>query len=670
MANVVIDIAAEFTGNKAFKQAESSTEKLTRNVKKLAAAVGLGFGTAQVLAFGKASVKAALEAQAQQERLANLVKVTVNATDAQIQALNDQAAALQAIGVVNKENITQTQSQLATFNLQIDTIKTLTPAILDYVTAEKGAAASADQFKQMTNGLAQALNGNFASLTKVGFVLDDVTKKTIKEGTETERAAALVKVLDSTYKDFNKNLANTPTGQMQKLANAADDAKQIIGEGLLDALTGLGEDDSVQNLASSMQNFATETANVIRGIGKLIEKIQALDDKVPDWLKFDVGMVPIVGSWYKIASAAGKIAEIQKASDNQHLQSLQQQYKIDTKISKISTKLTADQLKKLKAKKLEQAIDKANLALGKGEGIFDIDKIQIAAALTNQAQLLGKATEASQVLQIANDTARLNVKQSILALEDAIASKDEAAITAATKKLNEDLKILGVLSGQNVKLQDIKSILDSLKPKDLINLANLDAAIAKMMELLRLQGTGGGTAGGGGGGGTAGGGGGGGSTIPKLLTPDEINKILEGGGFVPIVPDSGGTTKGGSSSAGAYAASGFPGAAAAIAADAAAAANAAAIAAAIAAAEEVNRLLESGSFVGITAGRGGSMGGSSSAGAYAASGFPGAGGSGSSNVNITVNTGIGDPEAIARAVEDVVRQSYQRGTSATGLLAV
>jgi hypothetical protein len=276
---------------------------------------------------------------------------------------------------------------------------------------------------------------------------------------------------------------------MQKLANAADDAKQIIGEGLLDALTGLGEDDSVQNLASSMQNFATETANVIRGIGKLIEKIQALDDKVPDWLKFDVGMVPIVGSWYKIASAAGTIAGVQKASDNQHLQSLQQQYKIDTKISKISTKLTADQLKKLKAKKLEQAIDKANLALNKGEEVFDMDKIQIAAALTNQAEQLGKATSSAQVLQIANDTARLNVKQSILALEDAIASKDEAAITAATKKLNEDLKILGVLSGQNVKLQDIKSILDSLKPKDLINLANLDAAIAKMLELLRLQGT-------------------------------------------------------------------------------------------------------------------------------------------------------------------------------------
>jgi hypothetical protein len=486
MANVVIDIAAEFTGKKAFKQAETSTEKLTRNVKQLAGALGLGFGTAQVIAFGKASVKAALEAQAQQERLANLVKVTVNARDAEIQSLYDQADALQQIGVVNKENITQTQSQLATFNLQIDTIKTLTPAILDYVTAEKGAAASADQFKQMTNGLAQALNGNFASLTKVGFVLDEQTKKTIKSGTETERAAALVKVLDSTYKDFNKNLANTPTGQMQKLANAADDAKEIIGQGLIDALVGLGEDKSVQNLATNMQNFAIQTANVIRGIGKLIEKIQALDDKLPDWLKFDTAMIPIVGAWFDIARSAGTLAAVQKSSDNQHLKSLEQQYKVTNKMANTAKKLTAEELKKLKAAKLKQAIDKANLALGKGEEIFDLDKIQIAAALTSQAEQLGKATSSAQMLQIANDTARLNVKQSILNLEEAIASKDQAAIEAATKKLNADLAVLNALTGQNTQMAAIESILLGLTPKDLIDQKNLDEALRKIQEMLKL----------------------------------------------------------------------------------------------------------------------------------------------------------------------------------------
>ena len=483
MANVFIDIAAEFTGNKAFKQAETSTEKLTKNVKKLAASFGLAFGTAQVIAFGKAAVKASLEAQAQQERLTNLVKVTVGATDAQVQSLNDQAAALQAIGVVNKENITQTQSQLATFNLQIDTIKALTPAILDYVTAEKGAAASADEFKSMTNGLAQALNGNFASLTKVGFVLDDVTKKTIKEGTETERAAALVKVLDSTYKDFNKNLANTPTGQMQKLANAADDAKQVIGTGLLDALKSIGEDTSVENLAKNMESIALYVADVTRGIGKLTA---ALKD-IPIIGNFNVGMIPILGTYLEVLRESGKQMPIQKASDNAHLKSLQNQFVITKKTNVIKTKMTAAEIAALKAAKLKQAIDKANLALLKGEEVFDMDKIQIAAALTSQAEALGKATTSSQVLQIANDTARLNVKRSILALEDAIAAKDEAAIIAATNKLNADLKVLGTLGAQNLKLLDIKSLLESLKPKDLINISNLEAALALLGQINLAQ---------------------------------------------------------------------------------------------------------------------------------------------------------------------------------------
>jgi hypothetical protein len=478
-ADVKIDIAAEFTGKKAFRQAETSTEKLTKNVKKLAGAAGLAFGTAQVIAFGKASVKAALDAQAQQDRLASLVKTTVGASQLQIQSLNDQAAALQDIGVVSKENITQTQSQLATFNLQIDTIKQLTPAILDYVTAEKGAAASADQFKQMTNGLAQALNGNFASLTKVGFVLDEQTKKTIKSGTETERAAALVAVLDSTYKDFNKNLAKTDAGQMQILANAANDAQEIIGTGLLDAVKMLGNDDSVANLATAMQDVATYTADAIRGVGVLIAYLQNIPGAgvLLDAFKFFNKSTPL-GALVELGKIARKNAEQQGTSSTAlaHLAELESKYKI--KSLGIARKLTEEELKKLKAARLKSALDKANLALLKGEEVFDLDKIQNEAALKNQTEQLGKATNGAQILQIANDTARLNVKKSILALEDAMASKDEAAITAATKKLNADIGILGALTGQDLKLANIKTILESLKPKDLINLTNLEAALA------------------------------------------------------------------------------------------------------------------------------------------------------------------------------------------------
>jgi hypothetical protein len=490
-ADVKIDIAAEFTGKKAFKQAETSTDKLIKGTKRLAGSIGLAFGTAQVIAFGKASVKAALEAQAQQERLANLVKVTVGATEFQIQALNDQAAALQDIGVVNKENITQTQSQLATFNLQIDTIKQLTPAILDYVTAEKGAAASASEFKSMTNGLAQALNGNFASLTKVGFVLDEATKKTIKNGTETERAAALVKVLNSTYKDFNKNLANTPTGQMQKLANAADDARQKIGEGLLGAMVELGGAGGIGTVTKAIDELSLGLSESLISAAKLVtelQKLPVLGDYLGRLFSNPLSLPKeflVFGKGGLLDSfrAYGKVAGIQKATDNAHLKSLLEQFNVIKKTSNSATKLTAEELKKLKAKQLAAAIDKANLALGKGGTAFDMEAIQLEAAKINQVEQLKKATSASQLLAITNDLTRLSVLKDIKKLEDAIASGDIKRIEAATKALNESTKLLGVLTNQELKIIDIKKLLEALAAKDLISLKNLNDAKAILESL-------------------------------------------------------------------------------------------------------------------------------------------------------------------------------------------
>jgi hypothetical protein len=222
--------------DKSVQQASNGMTNFATKIKQIGASIGIAFAGTQVLQFGRDVIAQAMEAEAQQQRLYQLMRVGTGATDEQIASLNAQADALERVGVVTGGNITQTQSQLATFNLQTDTIKRLTPAILDYVTAEKGANASADEFKQMTNGLAQALNGNFGSLTRVGFVLDDHTKKLISSGTEAERSAAIVEVLNSTYKGFNEELRNTPAGQMQALRNDFDKIKTDLGQKLLPAL--------------------------------------------------------------------------------------------------------------------------------------------------------------------------------------------------------------------------------------------------------------------------------------------------------------------------------------------------------------------------------------------------------------------------------------------------
>ena len=207
------------------KQSGKSMDDFVGKLKQVGATLGVTFGAAAVLNFLKASVVDANAAAAAQDRLRQLLITTGGATNDYVDTLIAQADALEKVGVVSASNIIVAQSQLATFDLTGDTIKTLTPAILDYVTAEKGAAATADDFRQMTNGLAQALNGNFGSLTRVGFVLDDATKKLISSGTESERAAAIVKVLSSTYEGFNENLRDT-----NPIAAASADLQKLQGD--------------------------------------------------------------------------------------------------------------------------------------------------------------------------------------------------------------------------------------------------------------------------------------------------------------------------------------------------------------------------------------------------------------------------------------------------------
>jgi hypothetical protein len=464
---------------KGFKQAETATEKLTKNVKNLASTLGLAFGTAAVVAYGKASVKAALESQAEQERLNNILRVTTGATQSQIDVLNEQADALERIGVVTGGNIKTTQSQLATFDLQISTIKTLTPAILDYVTAEKGATASASDFKSMTNGLAQALNGNFASLTKTGFVLDEVTKKTIKEGTETERAAALVKVLNSTYKDFNANLRNTDSGKMQVLANTAREVQTIIGAGIIDSLKLLSEDTTIDGLTVKMKELAVATSDVSTGFALFLKDVK-------DGLEAD----PILGSFFGwllddigsgiIFEKAGKERRERLAYNKNEHKAKQLNLAVDNKADKLTkaqvaaqNKLLATQRKIAAEKKKQEILDKAALVLAQGQKVFDEEGIQLAAA----AQ--GKLTD--------EERTRLNLKTDIFNLEAAINEGNVSAAVRLSNSMVANAQKLAALRGDMIGLNDIENPftawLETLKQMaaELAKLANIKPLAALPM---------------------------------------------------------------------------------------------------------------------------------------------------------------------------------------------
>jgi hypothetical protein len=393
--DLMIGIGAEYKGKGAFKQAETATQKLTKSVKNLAGAIGIAFGTRAIVNFARASVKASLEASAQQERLARLLKVTNDASTEQIAVLNKQAAALENLGVVSAGSITQVQSQLATFDLSILTINRLTPAILDYVTAEKGAAATADDFKAATNGLAQALNGNFASLTKTGFVLDDVTKELIANGTESERAAALVKVLDSTYKGFNRSLRDTPTGQFQILANAADNARVIIGDGLTEAMVSAFGGGDIERATTNMDKFSQVVADIIKGLGTMAGAVINLRVESEQLTSSDF-MGAQTGRRTPFNPMSMKAPDLSPA----FMQLVKAQQKADKERDKREKDRLAREKKMSEELRKQNALKKANAVLDQADKVMNMDLIQ------NTAALMGKVT--------ADETLRLKLQQAIL----------------------------------------------------------------------------------------------------------------------------------------------------------------------------------------------------------------------------------------------------------------
>jgi hypothetical protein len=262
-------------------------------------------------------------------------------------------------------------------------------------------------------------------------------------------------------------------------------ASELIGEGFVDALTRAAGGTEASDAVIFLETMAGLFNKVTLAAGTSVGAIPTLAQNLKKLGK-DI-FFGFVGK-----QVGANVVSPAKKQEAKLTLTEKKQQELLAKMEKDALRREKERLallnKQNTAKKLQGVIDKANLALGKATDVFDMDAIQLNAAQINQAEQLGKVTSTAQLLAITNDMTRLKIKQDIANLEDAIASKDEARITAATNQLNQDLKILGTLQNQNLKLADIKSILDKIVPKDLINLANLDAAIAKLNAMNAITG--------------------------------------------------------------------------------------------------------------------------------------------------------------------------------------
>jgi len=210
------------------KEVEGFGGKLEKFGKVAAAAFAAAAAAAAAYAVKLAvdGVKAAIEDEAAQLRLANALKNVTGATQAQISAVEEQILKTSLATGVADDQLRPALQRLATATGSVTKSQDLLTLALDI------SAATGKSVETVSNALGKAYEGNTASLTRLGVGLSSAEIKTLGlEGT--------VKQLAETFGGAATVQANTFEGQIQRLKVGFDEAKESVGAALLPTLQRL-----------------------------------------------------------------------------------------------------------------------------------------------------------------------------------------------------------------------------------------------------------------------------------------------------------------------------------------------------------------------------------------------------------------------------------------------
>ena len=210
------------------KEVEGFGGKLEKFGKVAAAAFAAAAAAAAAYAVKLAvdGVKAAIEDEAAQLRLANALKNVTGATQAQISAVEEQILKTSLATGVADDQLRPALQRLATATGSVTKSQDLLNLALDI------SAATGKSVESVSNALGKAYEGNTSSLTRLGVGLSAAEIKSLGlQGT--------VKQLAETFGGAATVQANTFEGQIARLKVGFDEAKESIGAALLPTLQRL-----------------------------------------------------------------------------------------------------------------------------------------------------------------------------------------------------------------------------------------------------------------------------------------------------------------------------------------------------------------------------------------------------------------------------------------------
>jgi hypothetical protein len=399
MANIIIDVAAEFTGKKAFDQAEKSTFNLQKSAKKLAGAFGIAFGTTAVVNFSKAAVKAFAEDEAAANRLAravdNLGIGFANPAIAKYISELERTAAIadDVLRPAFQGLLTTTGSLTKSQELLNNAITISRASGIDLATVSQDLA---NGYVGITKGLKKY---------NTGLTTAELSSKSFAE---------VLGVLLTRSAGAADDYLETTQYRMDSLSIATGNASEILGGGLVNAFAAIGGGTEASDAAAAIESIATAMANVTTAAGKTIGAIPTLLANLKK-----LGKDIFLG--FAGAQAGVKLTPPPKppAPVKTPPSQIAQQ--------KALAKLEADALKRQKAllalqNKQTDAAKKAaadQAKLSKAQSIFDLDKIQIEAALK------GKISD--------DEKLRLELQRAILNEDYELANKLQKQLEASQR---------------------------------------------------------------------------------------------------------------------------------------------------------------------------------------------------------------------------------------------
>jgi len=398
VAKVVIDIAAEYTGNKAFKQAETATQKLEKSVAKLGKQLAGVFAASKLYAFGKASVKAFAADEKAARSLALALANTGNAfADIEVEKF---IADLQRTTGVLDDNLRPAFRTLLTATGNVRKSQDGLALALDI------AAGTGKDLGAVSMALSKAYGGQTTALSRLGAGL---SKATLASGDMDLITGELTKK----FKGQALAAAEGYSGQIDRLAVASQNAKEIIGKDLLDAMSMIAGKDGIGGATTAMEGFATQIGNAIYGIGVLTKSINSLPGAgfIADILAAGASISPFgllsrLGASKKpSAGQASPGGAGAAAARLKYEKEYNKTLKTKTSLGKIDNDNTTRKL----------ALTGDQLALLELEKQFDIERIGLFAALNQatdgetQMRLLSKIAIYDQNAALAGMIAKTNL---------------------------------------------------------------------------------------------------------------------------------------------------------------------------------------------------------------------------------------------------------------------